>query len=122
STDELGVFRMGDAGLTEVANPSELFLAERPKGASGSVVLAALEGTRPLLVEAQALVSKSSLGNPRRTAIGVDPQRASLLAAILEKKAGLALADLDVYVNVAGGVRIKEPAADLAVTLAIASS
>ena len=122
STNELGVFRMEDRGLTEVPNPSELFLAERPSGASGSVVLAAVEGTRPLLVEAQALVSKSPLGNPRRTALGVDPARASLLVAILEKKAGLTLGDRDVYVNVAGGVRIREPAADLPVAVAIASS
>jgi len=122
STNELGVFRMEDRGLTEVANPSELFLAERPKDAAGSVVLAAVEGTRPLLVEAQALVSKSSLGTPRRTALGIDPQRATLLVAILEKKAGLALSDLDVYINVAGGVRIREPAADLSVAVAVASS
>lgn len=122
STNELGVFQMNDSGLSEVSNPSELFLAERPKNASGSVVLAALEGTRPLLVEAQALVSRSSLGNPRRTALGIDPARASLLTAILEKKGGLALGDLDVYVNIAGGVRIKEPAADLAIAMAIASS
>lgn len=122
STNELGVFRMEDRGLTEVPNPSELFLAERPHGASGSVVLCAVEGTRPILVEAQALVSKTSLGTPRRTALGIDPQRATLLVAILEKKAGLALGDLDVYVNVAGGVRIREPAADLSVAVAVASS
>lgn len=122
STNELGVFRMEDRGLTEVPNPSELFLAERPHGASGSVVLAAVEGTRPLLVEAQALVSRSSLGTPRRTSLGIDPQRATLLVAILEKKAGLDLGALDVYVNVAGGVRIREPAADLAVAVAVASS
>jgi len=122
STNELGVFRMSDDGLAEVPNPSELFLAERPTNASGSVVLAALEGTRPLLVEAQALVSRSPLGTPRRTALGVNPARTSLLVAILEKKAGLALADLDVYVNVAGGVRLEEPAADLGIAVAVASS
>ncbi len=122
STNELGVFQMNDTGLAEVANPSELFLAERPKNASGSVVLAALEGTRPILVEAQALVSRSALGNPRRTSLGVDPARATLLAAILEKKCGLSLGDLDVYVNVAGGVKLKEPAGDLAIAIAIASS
>ena len=122
STNELGVFQMADAGLTEVANPSELFLAERPKNASGSVVLAALEGTRPLLVETQALVSRTSFGTPRRTSLGFDSARATLMAAILEKKAGLALGDLDLYVNLAGGVRIEEPAADLAIALAVASS
>lgn len=122
STHELGVFEMGDAGLQEVTNPSALFLAERPAGAAGSVVAAAVEGSRPLLVEVQALVSRSSMGTPRRTALGIDPNRAALVAAILEKKAHLVCADHDLYVNVAGGVRLREPAADLPVALAIASS
>jgi DNA repair protein RadA/Sms len=122
STNELGVFEMGEGGLKEVANPSELFLAERPVGSPGSVVAVAQEGTRPLLVEVQALVSDAGHGNPRRTALGVDPNRAALLIAILEKKAGTVLADQDVYVNIAGGVRLREPAADLPVAMAIASS
>ncbi len=122
STHELGVFQMGDQGLADVGNPSALFLAERPKGSPGSVVLAAVEGTRPILVETQALVARSPLGTPRRTALGIDAARATLLVAILEKKSGLALADLDVYVNVAGGVKLREPAADLPVAVAIASS
>lgn len=122
STNEIGVFEMRARGLAEVQNPSELFLAERPIGSPGSVVLPALEGTRPLLVEVQALVSPTSLGNPRRTCLGFDPNRAALLVAVLERRAGLDLLGCDVFVNVAGGVTVREPAADLGVATALASS
>lgn len=122
STNEIGVFEMKDIGLCEVANPSELFLAERPLGAAGSVVVAALEGTRPLLVELQALVSSSSFGNPRRTTIGVDHNRLALLVAVLEKKVGLHLSGHDIFMNAVGGVRLNEPAADLGMIMAVASS
>jgi DNA repair protein RadA/Sms len=122
STNEIGVFEMKDSGLCEVANPSELFLAERPLGASGSVVVAALEGTRPLLVELQALVSSTSFGTPRRTTIGVDHNRLSLLVAVLEKKVGLQLSGHDIFMNAVGGVRLNEPAADLGMIMAVASS
>jgi DNA repair protein RadA/Sms len=122
STNEIGVFEMKDSGLCEVANPSELFLSERPIGASGSVVVAALEGTRPLLVELQALVSSTSFGNPRRTTIGVDHNRLALLVAVLEKKVGLHLSGMDIFMNAAGGVRLNEPAADLGMVMAVASS
>ncbi len=122
STNEIGVFEMKDSGLAEVLNPSEIFLAERPQGASGSVVIPSLEGTRPILVELQALVSGSSLGTPRRTAIGIDHNRVSLLVAVLEKKVGLSLMAQDIFLNVAGGVRLNEPATDLGVAAALASS
>ncbi len=122
STNEIGVFEMKEGGLEEVANPSELFLAERPIDVPGSVVISSLEGTRPILVELQALVSPTSYGMPRRTAIGVDPNRVSLLVAVLEKKVGLNLAQQDIFVNVAGGVRVDEPAVDLGVVCAVASS
>ncbi len=122
STNEIGVFEMKTAGLQEVANPSEIFMAERPLDVPGSVVVSSLEGTRPLLVELQALVSPTVFGMPRRTAIGVDPNRVSLLLAILEKRAGLRLTGQDVYVNVVGGITIEEPAVDLGVCLAVASS
>jgi len=122
STNEIGVFEMKDAGLEEVANPSELFLAERPIDVAGSVVISSLEGSRPILVELQALVSSTSYGMPRRTAIGVDPNRVSLLVAVLEKKVGMNLAQQDIFVNVAGGVRVEEPAVDLGVVSAVASS
>lgn len=122
STDEIGAFEMRDVGLVEVTNPSELFLAERATGASGSVVAASFEGTRPLLVEVQALVAPPAYGTGRRTAIGVDSGRVALLLAVLEKKAGLDLAGADVFVNVAGGLRLDEPAVDLAVVAALASS
>jgi predicted ATP-dependent serine protease len=105
-----------------VANPSALFLAERPREAPGSVVLPTLEGTRPILVELQALVSASGLAMPRRQALGIDPARLSLLSAVLEKKVGLRLYDRDVFVNVAGGIKVVEPAADLGVIAAMASS
>ncbi|MBI4236897.1 MAG: DNA repair protein RadA [Deltaproteobacteria bacterium] len=122
STNELGVFEMTGEGLREVSNPSELFLAERPAHAAGSVVIAPLEGTRPMLVELQALVSHSGLANPRRTVIGVEGARVGLLIAVLERITGLALHDQDVFVNVAGGLKIAEPASDLGIVTAIASS
>jgi DNA repair protein RadA/Sms len=119
---ELGVFEMTGTGLQPVANPSKLFLSERASGTPGSVVLCCVEGSRPILVEVQALVSTSTYGNARRMAIGVDQNRLSLLLAVLEKRAGLALAGDDVYVNIAGGMTIDEPAADLSVIAAVASS
>ena len=122
STNEVGVFEMGDGGLVEVQNPSAAFLAERPAGAPGSAVLATLEGSRPVLVEIQALVSRSGLAMPRRTAIGADPGRVALLLAVLEKRCRMQLYDQDVFMNVAGGLRVAEPAADLAVVAAVASS
>ena len=122
STNELGVFEMKGEGLMEVTNPSEIFLAERPLDVSGSVVLPSVEGTRPILVEIQALVSPTNLGTARRTAIGADPQRLALLCAVLEKKAGLDLYGHDIFLNIAGGIRIDEPALDLGVVCALASS
>jgi DNA repair protein RadA/Sms len=122
STNELGVFQMGERGLEEVANPSGFFLAERPKDAPGSVVVASLDGTRPLLLELQALVAPASFGTPRRTVLGADYNRVCLLLAVLEKRAGVPVANQDVFVNVAGGGRITEPAADLGIVLATASS
>jgi len=122
STNEIGVFEMKENGLQAVANPSALFLAERPVDVPGSAVIASLEGTRPILVELQALVSPSSLGTPRRTTLGMDPNRVALLVAILEKKMGLQLIGHDIFLNVAGGVRLDEPAADLGAVLAVASS
>jgi DNA repair protein RadA/Sms len=122
STNEIGVFEMKEAGLCEVKNPSELFLSERPLGVSGSVVVATLEGSRPLLVELQALVTASPLGMPRRTTIGVDHNRLALLVAVLEKKVGLNLSGQDIFLNVAGGVKLNEPAADLGMVVAVASS
>lgn len=122
STAELGVFEMGDAGLREVANPSELFLAERPVGAPGSVVVASAEGSRPILVEIQALVAPPSAGVGRRTAAGVDGKRVALLLAVLAQRAGCDVLGSDVFVNVAGGARLSEPAVDLGVACAVASS
>ena len=119
---ELGVFEMTGAGLRAVANPSQLFLAERPKDVPGSSVMCSIEGSRPILVEVQALVSGSAFGNARRTASGMDQNRLSLLLAVLDKRAGLNFATDDVFVNVAGGMTITEPAADLAVVAAVASS
>ena len=121
-TNEIGVFEMRDKGLEEVPNPSAFFLAERPQNAPGSVVVASLEGTRPILVEIQALASVSNLGMPRRTAIGVDHNRVSLLVAVLDKICGLHLGGSDIFINVAGGVRVEEPAVDLGVVAAMASS
>jgi DNA repair protein RadA/Sms len=122
STNEIGIFEMSDAGLREVDNPSELFLAERPQDVSGSTVVASLEGTRPLMVELQALVSQTNFGMPRRTSIGVDFNRVNLLVAVLEKRAGLHLGGMDIFINVAGGLKIVEPAVDLGVIAAITSS
>ena len=122
STNEIGVFEMSSTGLKEVQNPSQIFLSERPKDVSGSVVVSVLEGTRPLLVEIQALVSKSSFGYARRRAQGFDYNRLSLLVAVLEKRIGLALEAEDIFVNVAGGIKIEDPAADLAVAVAVNSA
>jgi len=122
STNEIGLFEMKENGLREVSNPSELMLSGRSKGASGSVVLCAMEGTRPMLVEIQALVSATAFGMARRMAAGIDYNRIVLLMAVLEKRAGMQLYDQDVYVNVAGGFKVDEPAADLAVVTAVASS
>src|SRR4030042_1669938 len=122
STNEIGIFEMSDSGLREIENPSELFLLERPQNVSGSTVVAALEGTRPLMVEIQSLVSQTNFGMPRRTTIGVDFNRVNLLVAVLEKRAGLHLGGMDIFVNVVGGLRIIEPAVDLGVISAIASS
>src|SRR5690349_17419960 len=122
AVSELGVFEMTGKGLQPVANPSALFLAERPVGAPGSAVLCCIEGSRPLLVEVQALVSTSSYGNARRMASGIDQNRLSLLLAVLEKRAGLNLLGEDVFINVAGGMTVDEPAADLAIVGAVASS
>ena len=122
STNEIGVFEMQKSGLVEVENPSEFMLSGRPEHASGSVVACAMEGTRPMLMESQALVCKSSFGMPRRTAAGLDYNRVNLLMAVLEKRAGLPLSSYDAYVNIAGGIRMNEPAADLGIVMAIASS
>jgi DNA repair protein RadA/Sms len=121
-TNEIGVFEMMDKGLKEVPNPSAFFLAERPQNVAGSVVVPSLEGTRPILVEIQALVSATNLGMPRRTAIGVDHNRVSLLVAVLDKICGMHLGASDIFINVAGGVRVEEPAVDLGVVAAMASS
>ncbi|MFQ5570344.1 MAG: DNA repair protein RadA [Rhodothermales bacterium] len=122
STNEIGVFEMRDSGLREVANPSEMFISERSYGVSGSTVVCSLEGTRPVLVEIQALVTPTSYGTPQRTATGFDYRRLQLLLAVLEKREGLRLSTHDVFVNVAGGVRLEEPAVDLGVVVAVASS
>jgi DNA repair protein RadA/Sms len=122
STNEIGVFEMAEGGLAEVANPSGFFLSERPKDAPGSVIVSSLEGTRPLLLEVQALVSPASFGTPRRTVLGADYNRVCLLLAVLEKRVGFPLQSQDAFVNVAGGGRVSEPAADLGLALAAASS
>ncbi|MCX5705356.1 MAG: DNA repair protein RadA [Candidatus Omnitrophica bacterium] len=122
STNEIGVFEMGSEGLIEVKNPSEIFLSERPENVSGSVVVPVMEGTRPLLVEIQSLVSKSSFGYALRRAQGFDFNRLSLLVAVLEKRIGLHLEAEDVFINVAGGIKIEDPAADLAVAVSVASA
>jgi DNA repair protein RadA/Sms len=121
-TDEIGVFEMTGQGLREVANPSELFLSERDLGSPGTAVFAGIEGTRPLLVEIQALVAPSALGTPRRAVVGWDPNRLSMVIAVLEAHCGVRLSGHDVYLNVAGGLRIQEPAADLAAAAALVSS
>ena len=122
STNEIGVFEMCNTGLEEVKNPSEYMLNGRPEDASGSVVACSMEGTRPILVEIQALVCQSNFGIPRRTAVGTDFNRVNLLMAVLEKKVGLRLAASDAYVNIAGGMKMTEPAIDLGICLAIVSS
>jgi len=122
ATNEIGVFEMKETGLEEVGNPSRIFLEEKPEGASGSVVIPCLEGTRPVLVEIQALVGPSPFGVPRRTAIGVDPNRISLLVAVLGKRMGLEMGNQDIFVNVAGGLKVDEPAADLGIVSAMISS
>lgn len=122
STNEIGVFEMQESGLQEVDNPSRLFLSERPLNVSGSVVTVSIEGTRPLLVEIQALVTSSNFGVPRRTALGADYNRINLLVAVLEKRIGMHLGGMDIFVNVVGGLRIDEPAIDMGIVAAIASS
>ncbi|MCY9590667.1 DNA repair protein RadA [Paenibacillus chitinolyticus] len=122
STNEIGIFEMRETGLAEVSNPSELFLSERPLGVAGSTVVASMEGTRPVLVEIQALVSSTNFPSPRRMATGIDHNRLSLIMAVLEKRVGLFLQSQDAYLNVAGGVKLDEPAVDLAVAISIASS
>lgn len=122
STNEIGIFEMKEAGLIEVMNPSELFLSERPTGVAGSTVVASMEGTRPVLVELQALVSSTNFPSPRRMATGIDHHRLSLIIAVLEKRMGMFLQNQDAYVNVAGGVKLDEPAVDLAVAVSLASS
>lgn len=121
-TDEIGVFEMGEKGLSEVENPSALFLADRQDNVTGSAVLAALEGSRPVLVEVQALVAPTSFATPRRAVIGWDQGRLSMITAVLEARCGLQLSDCDIYLNIAGGLRISEPAADMAVAAALISS
>jgi DNA repair protein RadA/Sms len=122
SVDEIGVFRMTEQGLDPVANPSELFVGDRTQTASGSALTALLEGTRPLLVEIQALAAKAGFGTPQRVATGFDGRRLALLLAVLDKRAGLSFAQLDTFVNVVGGIHLQEPAGDLAVAVALASS
>lgn len=122
STNEMGVFEMKEKGLEEVSNPSEIFLEERAEGAAGSAVVASMEGTRPVLVEVQALISPTSFGNPRRMATGVDHNRISLIMAVLEKRVGMLLQNQDAYIKVAGGVKLDEPSIDLSIAVAIASS
>lgn len=121
-TNEIGVFEMNEKGLSEVPNPSAVFLSERSATAPGSVVTSCMEGTRPILVEIQGLVSSSSLGTPRRTVLGLDNNRVALIVAVMEKRLGMNLSGLDIFMNVAGGVKIVEPAADLAIAAALASS
>jgi DNA repair protein RadA/Sms len=122
STNEIGIFEMRESGLVEVSNPSELFLSERSLGVAGSTVVASIEGTRPMLVELQALVSATNFPSPRRMATGIDHNRLSLIIAVLEKRMGMFLQNQDAYVNVAGGIKLDEPAVDLAIAVCIASS
>jgi len=122
STNEIGIFEMSDSGLLEVDNPSELFLLERPLHVPGSAVVASIEGTRPLMVELQSLVSQTNFGMPRRTTIGVDFNKVNLLVAVLEKKIGLHLGGMDIFVNVVGGLKLIEPAVDLGIITAVVSS
>ena len=122
STNEIGVFEMQEGGLKEVANPSEYMLNGKPEGASGSVVACTMEGTRPMLLEVQALVCRTNFGLPRRTAAGIDYNRVNLLLAVLEKRLNLPFSNYDAYVNIAGGLKLTEPAMDLALVLAVISS
>ena len=122
STNEIGVFEMGQSGLKEVLNPSQYLLDGRPEGASGSVVACLMEGTRPVMVEVQALVCRTNFNMPRRTAAGMDYNRVNLLMAVIEKRLGLSLANWDAYINIAGGMKLNAPALDLAVVTAIISS
>jgi DNA repair protein RadA/Sms len=122
STNEIGVFEMRDKGLIEVDNPSEVFLKGRPVNAYGTVVTAAIEGTRPILIEIQALVTYSPAGFAKRVTTGIDNNRAAMLLAVLEKKVGLAIQSSDTFINVTGGLQLKEPSADLAIMCALASS
>jgi len=121
-TDEIGVFEMSDGGLREVSNPSRLFMGSGERATPGTAVFASIEGTRPLLIEVQALVSPSVLGTPRRTVVGWDSNRLAMVVAVLEARAGVQISMRDIYLNVAGGLRVREPAADLAVAAAILSS
>ena len=122
STNEIGVFEMNQEGLKEVLNPSEYMLSGRAKNASGSVIACVVEGTRPMLLEIQALLTRSNFGMPRRTAVGVDYNRVNLLMAVLEKRLGLPLGEYDAYVNITGGIKISEPSLDLGLVIAIESS
>lgn len=122
STDEIGVFEMRNSGLVEVPNPSEYMLSGKPANSSGSVVSCSMEGTRPVLIEIQALVSRTGFGVPRRTAVGTDYNRVNLLIAVLERRCGISLGSYDAYVNIAGGIRMTEPAMDLGIVLALAST
>ncbi len=122
STNEIGIFEMMEGGLREVTNPSELFLSERPLGVSGSTVVASMEGTRPVLVELQALVATTNFPSPRRMSTGIDHHRMALIIAVLEKRMGMFLQNQDAYLNVAGGVKLDEPAVDLAAAVSLASS
>lgn len=122
STNEIGVFEMREVGLVEVANPSEFMLNGKPEGASGSIVACSMEGTRPILIEIQSLICQSNLAIPRRTAAGTDYNRVNLLMAVLEKRLGLHLSSCDAYVNIAGGIKMNEPAIDLGIVLAVVSS
>jgi DNA repair protein RadA/Sms len=122
STNEIGVFEMKEKGLEEVGNPSAVFLSERPSNSPGSVVTASMEGSRPILVELQALASATNFGTPRRTILGLDHNRVALLAAVMEKKLGMHLMSHDIFMNVAGGVKVDEPAIDMGIISAIASS
>jgi DNA repair protein RadA/Sms len=122
STNEIGVFEMKDSGLVEVVSPSEFFLSERTHPATGSVVMPSIEGSRPILIELQALVVPTNLGVPRRMAQGIDSQRVSLLVAVMEKRLGVHLFNHDIFLNIAGGIKVDEPGADLGIIAAIASS
>ena len=122
STNEIGMFEMQDKGMMEITNPSSILISEREDNPAGSIIIATMEGTRPLLIEIQSLTSTSVFGIPRRTANGMDYNRLTLLTAVLEKKVGMSLGNQDVYVNVVGGIKLNEPAIDLGVILAVASS